>query len=519
MSVVRERQRIGRFERRIVLAIAVAASLPLAGALVFGRQALREAYSVGVNPRVGSELDGSLESYRARLIGIREAARTTAARIADDDGLRAALREPSGPARDERVDASLERLRAEHPEVTVLALRGTRHRSERAPSDETRARTFLEPLELGAGVEQVLEVTVTTPEAPFSAYLRAGETAEVYRRLDAATDYVSSFFLLLYLVLVLSSIVVAITLATLMARRMTRRVSRLAEATTKVGGGDLSVELPVEGDDEVAELTLAFNAMVRDVRRSRDRIEYLERVGAWQEMAKRLAHEIKNPLTPIQLAMQEVHGAYQKSDPRFGAKLDDAKEMVEEEIRTLRRLVNDFSEFARLPEPTLVTTDLGAFVQELGRTLDPDKLRAEDHPDTAAPTLSVEASQPLPVAIDPPMFRRAIDNLVRNAVHALDDAPTGGRGAGRILLRAHRVADEAWLEVHDDGPGVASADRERVFGPYFTTKVEGTGLGLAIVKKLVLEHGGTIACTTSELGGAAFVVRLPIRADGRRPAR
>jgi len=512
MTPIRTGRRIGRFERRIVLAIAVAASLPLAGALVFGRQALREAYSVGVNPRVATELEGSLESYRARLIGIREAARADAARIARDEVLGTALGEPPSIEREARIEERLHHLLTANPEITELALRRTDHRVTRAPADDVRARTFSEP----AG-EHVLEVTVTTPEAPFSAYLRAGETAEVYRRLDAATDYVSSFFLLLYLVLVLSSIVVAITLATLMARRMTRRVSRLAEATTKVGGGDFSVELPVEGDDEVAELTLAFNAMVRDVRHSRDRIEYLERVGAWQEMAKRLAHEIKNPLTPIQLAMQEVHGAYQKNDPRFGAKLDDAKEMVEEEIRTLRRLVNDFSEFARLPEPTLLPTDLGAFVQELGRTLDPDKLRAANHPDTAAPTLEIEANDELAVAIDPPMFRRAIDNLVRNAVHALDDAAEAR--AGRILLRAYRVADEAWLEVHDDGPGVASADRERVFGPYFTTKVEGTGLGLAIVKKLVLEHGGTIACTSSELGGAAFVVRLPIRPDSRRGAR
>ncbi len=502
-------QRMGRFERRIVLAIAVAASLPLAGALVFGRQALREAYSVGVNPRVGTELDGSLESYRARLVGIRQAAAASAARIARDDGLRAAIVAPEDE-RDGRIDDALRRLLDADASVEALAVAGRRR--ERTIEGEVRRRTFVEPVGGHA-----LEVTLTTPEAPFAAYLRAGETAEVYRRLDAATDYVSSFFLLLYLVLVLSSIVVAITLATLMARRMTRRVSRLAEATTKVGGGDLSVELPIEGDDEVAELTHAFNAMVRDVRRSRDRIEYLERTAAWQEMAKRLAHEIKNPLTPIQLAMQEVHGAYQKGDPRFATKLDDAKEMVEEEIRTLRRLVSEFSEFARLPEPTLAPTDLGAFVRELERTLDPEKLRAESHPAGPAPSLAFEADVELPVAIDPPMVRRAIDNLVRNAVHALDDAAR--EAPGRILLRARRVGDEASLEVHDDGPGIEPNDREAIFGPYFTTKVEGTGLGLAIVKKLVLEHGGSIACTSSELGGAAFVIRLPLRREGRRAPR
>jgi nitrogen fixation/metabolism regulation signal transduction histidine kinase len=327
---------------------------------------------------------------------------------------------------------------------------------------------------------------------------------------------VSAFFLITYLVLVLSVIVVAALVATLLSRRITRRVQRLAEATELVGKGDLTIEVPVEGDDEVAELTRAFNAMVRDVRSSRDRIDYLERVGAWQDMARRLAHEIKNPLTPIQLAMQEVHDRYQGEDPKFQRTLDGAREMVEEEIRTLRRLVHDFSEFARLPTPMLSPADLGEFVRETAPHLDPGGLREEGADRTSAPPiLELELpATPLPVSIDAPMLRRALDNLVRNAVHALDAVRP--HRSGHVVIRARRDGDQAVLEVEDDGPGIPPADRERVFSPYVTTKTEGTGLGLSIVKKLVLEHGGTIACREGTLGGALFVVRLPIRSEGSK---
>jgi signal transduction histidine kinase len=123
-------------------------------------------------------------------------------------------------------------------------------------------------------------------------------------------------------------------------------------------------------------------------------------------------------------------------------------------------------------------------------------------------------SAPLPVRIDAMMLRRAVDNLVRNSVQAISADP--GRNAGRVRVRALREPRHALLQVDDDGPGVAPDGRARVFDPYYTTKSEGTGLGLAIVKKVVLEHGGEIDCAESELGGALFTIRLPLRGGGRR---
>jgi nitrogen fixation/metabolism regulation signal transduction histidine kinase len=311
-----------------------------------------------------------------------------------------------------------------------------------------------------------------------------------------------------YITLLLAAIVVALAVGIVAARRVTRRVVVLAEATRRVGRGDLTIEIPVDEADEVAELTGAFNAMVRDIKSSRDRIEYLQRIGAWQEVARRLAHEIKNPLTPIQLGVQELHRKYDGGDPRFVKTLDDAKGIVEEEVETLRRLVSEFSGFARLPVPEIAAGELSGLAREWTRTMDPAAMVLDGQSGESI-VLEVHASEPLPVMLDAPMLKRCVDNLVRNAVQAMAER---GRG-GRVIVETRGEGDDVILEVRDDGPGVPEAMRERVFDPYYTTKSEGSGLGLAIVKKIVLEHGGSITCGVAPEGGAAFRIRLPRRSE------
>ena len=158
--------------------------------------------------------------------------------------------------------------------------------------------------------------------------------------------------------------------------------------------------------------------MVRDLRDSRGRIEYLQRISAWQEFARRLAHEIKNPLTPIQLAVQEVHRSYRGDDAGYKQRLDDALAIVEEEVATLRRLVSEFSAFAKLPQASLEPADLNEFVREISRSLQtvPEELEAAKRRSACE---CHAAPRALPVRIDAMMLKRAVDNLVRNAVQAL----------------------------------------------------------------------------------------------------
>jgi nitrogen fixation/metabolism regulation signal transduction histidine kinase len=503
--------RFSRFERKILLAIAAVALVPLLGALLLGQRALREAYEVGVNPRVGTQLRQGLALYRDHFALLKQGAGEVAGSIAGDHVLALAV-----AARDaEQARARLLALIASYPTVVDIQLRdGTGKELARAerpsPQGPDQRRLALERTLAGEPAPGHVLVTVAAPSAPFREYQRAGELVEVYSRLESESALLSGYYLVVYMGFLLSVIVAALAVGVAISRRVTRRVALVAQATTQVGAGDLTVQVPSTSDDEIADLTNAFNAMVRDLRDSRSRIDYLQRISAWQDFARRLAHEIKNPLTPIQLAMQEVHRSYAGSDEPYRKRLQDAAAIVEEEVTTLRRLVSEFSAFAKLPEATLEPADLGDFVRELGRSL---AASLQEHPGQLPIEIECSAGPaPLDVEIDAMMLKLAVDNLARNSFQALQNA---GRSGGHVWVRAARDGDHALLEVSDDGPGVPEATRGRIFDPYYTTKAEGTGLGLAIVKKVVLEHGGEIECLPRPGGGACFRIEIPLRSARR----
>jgi signal transduction histidine kinase len=504
---------LGRFERKIIGAIAAVAFMPLLGALVLGQRALREAYEVGVNEQVESELERGLNLYQKHFAQLREDATRTSVAVAHDVELVAAVSEPESeaPAPDwaglcdhlfERYRnlVSLELLREGHSLIV-------RNRPQRAgdPAIEDVRLLTLEQTLPGLNTNALVRVTIGADARTFADYQRAGEVSEVFRTLKRRSGYVSNFYLAIYIALLLSVIVVALATGVMLSRRVTRRVAQLAQATARVGAGDLTASVPDDDSDEVGELSRAFNEMVRDMRESRERIEYLSRIGAWQEFARRLAHEIKNPLTPIQLSVQEVHRQYKGDDTRFRRLLEDSRAIVEEEIATLRRLVSEFSEFARLPEAHLSPADLGVFVREAVDA----PYGPEDSPDEEAAHIVVRAeveSGALPVRIDAMLLKRCLDNLIRNAAQALRNVK---QADPLIVVAARAVGDRAVLEVRDNGPGIPKEARDRVFDPYYTTKADGTGLGLAIVKKIVLEHEGEILCREAREGGAALQIWLP----------
>jgi two-component system, NtrC family, nitrogen regulation sensor histidine kinase NtrY len=499
--------KFSRFERKILLAIAAVAVVPLIGALLLGQRALREAYEVGVNPRVGTQLRQGLSLYREHFALLKQGAGEVAGSIAADHALSLAAAAHDGASAQGRLRALLE----QHPTVERIALQDAAGRelarvergAQRGP--ELRRLELERPL-AGFPPPGRVVITVGAPSAPFRAYQRAGELVEVYSRLESESALLSGYYLVVYMGFLLSVIVAALAVGVAISRRVTRRVALVAQATTRVGAGDLSVQVPSTSDDEIADLTNAFNAMVRDLRDSRSRIDYLQRISAWQDFARRLAHEIKNPLTPIQLAMQEVHRSYSGGDEAYRKRLQDAAAIVEEEVTTLRRLVGEFSAFAKLPEATLEPADLGDFVRELGRSL-PAALQ-EQSGQLPVEIACSAGTAPLPVEIDGMMLKLAVDNLARNSLQALQQA---GRTGGHVWVRAARDRQHALLEVSDDGPGVPDSARARIFDPYYTTKAEGTGLGLAIVKKVVLEHGGEIECVPRAAGGACFRIELPLR--------
>jgi two-component system nitrogen regulation sensor histidine kinase NtrY len=515
---------LNKTEHRLALAILVTAILPLASAMMLAYSLLNYASSVWLRPEVGQELDRGIDLYKSYVGAVKDDMKHQTEAIAADEALRESAE--SITKRDpESYAHALEGIFPRFPQLVSLSVedeRGrplaTRDRGRELDEAAERRLEVRRPI-LSDGSGPTLVATFAFDRRYEQSLERAGAIRDTYAQLAKKRTNIYGGYFEAFAALLGITVIVTVPLGFLLARGVTRRIRRLANAIDEVAAGNLDVRVPVTGSDELTELASVFNRMLSEMQQSRARIEYLQRIGAWQEMAQRLAHEIKNPLTPIQLAVQECHRKYAGEDRRFRSLLDTTLEIVEEEVGTLRRLVGNFSSFARLPHAELREADLRDFLRECSDQLGHLGVElAEGGTEDMIVAHDVDIQwelpvDPVPVAIDRQMLRRVLVNLVRNAVEAIRATrPEAGEGVrrGHVLVHARRAHDAVAIVVEDDGPGVPVAARERVFDPYFTTKAEGTGLGLAIVKKIVVEHNGAITAETGErLGGAAFVVSLP----------
>jgi two-component system nitrogen regulation sensor histidine kinase NtrY len=513
---------LGKIERRLALVILLTATLPLAGALALAIALMDYASSVWLRPEVEQQLERGIDLYKTYIRSVKADMNHQADAMAGDVALREAAARHDAVATSAALDAIFPRyaqlvsLAVEDEDARTLAAR-----DRGSPIDEATERRLevRRPLTHTEGVA-TLVATFAFDRRYEQELDNAGTVHDMYAQLGKERARVYAPYYEAFAVILGITVVLTVAAGFLLARPFTRRIRQLAGAINEVARGNLDVRVAVVGADELTDLAAVFNRMLTDMQQSRARIEYLQRIGAWQEMAQRLAHEIKNPLTPIQLAVQECHRKYAGGDGRFRALLDTTLEIVEEEVGTLRRLVGNFSSFARLPHAELKEGSVRDFLRECSEQLGHLGVEAsgEDGGEDVIVGPDVQIRWEVPaedilVAIDRQMMRRVVVNLVRNAAQAV----RGGKPAasqspvrGHVVVRAERRPGGVDLLVEDDGPGVPPTSRERVFDPYFTTKAEGTGLGLAIVKKIVVEHNGTIDVRTSErLGGAAFVVFLP----------
>jgi two-component system, NtrC family, nitrogen regulation sensor histidine kinase NtrY len=301
--------------------------------------------------------------------------------------------------------------------------------------------------------------------------------------------------LLAFLAALAAGTIAAAAAGRLLASRITRPVEALQAAAARVAAGDLGARVEVRATGEVGDLVAAWNAMTRDLAEGRTRLAQAERVAAWREVARRLAHEIKNPLTPIAMSVETLRDPAARARPDFPEIFDEGTRAIGEEVRRLKRIVDEFSRFARLPAPekaAVAPEDL--VLQVLALLAPPPGVEVERE---------VEADLP-PVLADRDQVVQVLWNLVRNGLDAMPDG-------GRLALAARRAGGEVLFEVTDGGPGIAPGDRERIFEPYFTTKAGGTGLGLAIARRIAEEHGGRLDAGPGPGGeGARFTLALPV---------
>jgi nitrogen fixation/metabolism regulation signal transduction histidine kinase len=234
--------------------------------------------------------------------------------------------------------------------------------------------------------------------------------------------------------------------------------------------------------------------MTADLAVGRERLAQAERIAAWREVARRLAHEIKNPLTPIAMSVETLRDAHERGRADFGEIFDEGTRAIAEEVRRLKRIVDEFSRFARLPAPeraAVPAEDLLAAV-----------LALFPEPPTGVAIVRDAAPGLPPVLADRDQVLQLLLNLVRNGLEAM---PRGGT----LAVSARRVPEGVAFAVADTGAGIAPDDLARVFEPYFTTKEGGTGLGLAIAHRIAEEHGGRLEAASAPGRGATFTLTLP----------
>lgn len=283
------------------------------------------------------------------------------------------------------------------------------------------------------------------------------------------------------------------------ARRLTGPVAQLARGAREVAAGNWNARVSVASRDEIGELARAFNSMTQDLISQRDRLLQAERVAAWRELARRLAHELKNPLFPLQITIETLQRAKEQAPGEFDEIFRESAATLLAELANLKTIIGRFSDFAKMPAPQLEPVDLNEIVRGAVRLFDA-QLRAGSHA-PIAPELDCDPGLGM-IRADPEQVTRALHNLILNAIDAM---PAGGT----LRIRTRRAEDRAHLEVSDTGQGLTKEECERLFTPYYTTKRHGTGLGLAIVQSVVADHHGKISVESEPGRGATFRIELP----------
>jgi signal transduction histidine kinase len=261
----------------------------------------------------------------------------------------------------------------------------------------------------------------------------------------------------------------------------------------------------VHGSDEIGQLAGAFNDMTRTLAAQKEKLVQTERVAAWRELARRLAHELRNPLFPLQITVENLQRARQLGPAQFREVFNEATATLKAELSNLNSIVGRFSDFSKMPAPRFSRINVNDSLRNAVRLFEP-QFTAVGKP---AITTEYFLNESVPeIDADPDLLHRAFQNLVLNA---LDAMPAGGT----LTLRTTDGQDSVRIEVADTGKGLTPEECSRLFTPYYTTKQLGTGLGLAIVQSVVSDHGGRISVESETGVGTSFHIELPTQPPRR----
>jgi signal transduction histidine kinase len=293
-------------------------------------------------------------------------------------------------------------------------------------------------------------------------------------------------------------ILLAIAASLWLTSRFSRPIEQLAGAAKQVAAGDWETKVDVPRSDELGALAASFNQMTAQLTEQRERLVQSERVAAWRELARRLAHELKNPLFPLQITVENLIKARALTPEEFDEIFRESTTTLTAEIANLKKIIGRFSDFSKMPKPQLQEVDVADLLRQVAALYEP--VLAQREPPVAMTCDCGDGR--LKIAADPDLLHRALSNLVLNAMDAMAQG-------GRLTMSAHRNGEAVEIRVSDTGSGMTAEECERLFTPYYTTKQHGTGLGLAIVQSVISDHRGTIRVDSRPGEGTTFVIELP----------
>ncbi len=291
------------------------------------------------------------------------------------------------------------------------------------------------------------------------------------------------------------------------AGRISRPIEALTSAAEDVAAGNWERKVEDSGasNDEVTRLIASFNQMTTELLRQRERAVQAERVAAWRELARRLAHELKNPLFPLQITVENLMKARQQNSAEFSEIFAESTTTLLAELNNLKKIVGRFSDFSKMPTPRLQEVSVNQLLEEIARLFAPQL-------SSSAKPIKLEASLTAgdtTISGDPDLLRRAFENLVLNAIDAMP-------GGGTLGIETSAKNDIVAVEIADTGAGLTQEETKRLFTPYYTTKQHGTGLGLAIVQSVISDHGASITVSSSPGKGTKF--RMEFQSANVEPA-
>ncbi len=350
------------------------------------------------------------------------------------------------------------------------------------------------------GMRYYAVLGTTLPENFDANAGRITRAIQTYSRFES---FYSKFFLVLILFFIYFSLpilLLSILTSFILSDEIIKPIVHLEEAINRVIDGDFSHRILSKQKDDLANLVNSFNIMVSELDQSRQNLVQNEKVSAWQEIAQRMAHEIKNPLTPIKLSAQRILKKYREDRNSFDNILEPSIDAIICEVENLTKLIQQFRDFAKMPVPNLKEVNIKTRLEQI------ITLYSGSFPEV---DIDISGVKDVSLTADPDLLKSMFSNLISNAVEAMNGK------AGRITIRTDVITkgtmEYCRIQLHDTGQGMDSVTGGKIFNPYFTTKEGGTGLGLPIVERIVAEHRGRIWFESEKGVGTTFFIDLPIK--------